>query len=207
MRGLEKQHQVSNKERTMKLRLLNLKNGRHRRNIIKAFRYIEVWWKETGNKLFSVSLVHRERSKLKQGRFNSDIKENSLNPAAQVLLITINSPSQFSTTNYTDSSWEGLYGPGNNLWLLKTALLPRETRSKLHVKESVSQYTDSAAKLLPKVPVSLLLWPLARSPLPVSDALSVASVQWLQSCTMHQYSEMSQLENNPGFGRFVLRGL
>lgn len=41
MRGLEKQHQVSNKERMMKLRLLNLKNARRKRSIIKAFRYIK----------------------------------------------------------------------------------------------------------------------------------------------------------------------
>jgi len=40
MRGLEKQHQVSNRKRMTKLRLLNLKNARHRRSIIKAFRYI-----------------------------------------------------------------------------------------------------------------------------------------------------------------------
>lgn len=72
-----------------------------------------------------------------------------------------------------------MYRPGDTLWLLQTALLPGETGSKLHVKESVSQYTDSAVKLLPKVPVSLLLWPLVRSPLPVSDALLVVSVQWL----------------------------
>lgn len=41
MRGLENQHQVSNKERMTKLMLLNLKNARHRRSIIKAFRYIK----------------------------------------------------------------------------------------------------------------------------------------------------------------------
>lgn len=90
-----------------------------------------------------------------------------------------------------------MYGPGNTLWLLKAALLPRETGSKLHVEESVSQHTDSAVKLLAKVPISVLLCLMP----------TVVSVQLLQSGTMHQYGEMSQLKNNPGFGRFVLRGL
>lgn len=61
-----------------KLRLLNLKNIRHRRTIIKAFGYIKVWWKETGNKLFSTLMLDRERSKLKPSRLKSDVKENSL---------------------------------------------------------------------------------------------------------------------------------
>jgi len=95
-----------------------------------------------------------------------------------------------------------LYRPGNTLWLPKTALLPRETGSQLHIKKSVSQYTDSAVKLLPKAPIYLLLWPLVLSPLPVPDALSLVSMQGLQSCTMHRYSEMSQLKNNLGFGGF-----
>lgn len=41
IRGLEKQQQVSSKERMKKLRLLNLKNERHRTSTIKAFRYIK----------------------------------------------------------------------------------------------------------------------------------------------------------------------
>lgn len=86
MRGLENQHQVSNKERMTKLRLLNLKNARHRRSIIKAFRYIKAWWKETRNKLSSISLVDMERSKLKQGRSKSETKENSLTQLSRFFL-------------------------------------------------------------------------------------------------------------------------
>lgn len=146
-----------------------------------------------------------ERSKLKQGRSKSDTKENSLTQLSRFFLSR--SILQFSSPQTTTLTPIERVCTGLEILCscLRQHCYPEKQVANYTFRNS--QHTDSAVKLLPKVPIPLLLWPLVLSPLPMSDALSVVSVQLLQSGTMHQYSEMSQLKNNPGFGRFVLRGL